>query len=117
MVKNRAWPAALLALLLVLGLGACVTVGNGAADQPRTTLELENQRFEDVRVYALRGGERVRIGTVPGLSTRVLTIPPSLAFGTPIRFQAEPLGTNVQPTSREVVVNPGDRIQMTVLAR
>ena len=84
------------------------------AERP-TTLRVRNQGFLDVNVYAVRGGQRVRLGTVTGNSTQVLRIPPFLLNGiTPLRFVADPIGNQRTPTSDEIVVTPGDEVQIFI---
>jgi hypothetical protein len=80
-----------------------------------TTLRVRNQGFLDVNVYAVRGGQRVRLGMVTGNTTQVLRIPPFLLNGiTPLRFQADPIGNQRTPTSEEIVVSPGDEVQIFI---
>jgi hypothetical protein len=105
-----------LALLLAVGSTGCAAVRDTGNAEPRerATVEIENQGFADVRVYALRNTERIRLGSVPGLSTRVLAIPPHLTVGLPVRFLAEPLASNARPTSQEITVHPGDQLRLVV---
>ncbi|MGZ8493657.1 MAG: hypothetical protein ACXWZS_15760, partial [Gemmatirosa sp.] len=100
---------ALLALGASLPATACwrKSAANQSEERP-TTLRVRNQGFLDVNVYAVRGGQRVRLGTVTGNSTQVLRIPAFLLNGiTPLRFQADPIGNQRAPTSEEIVVSPG----------
>ena len=113
------------AALAVLALGATLPAtacwrkgGSGASSQEAerpTTLRVRNQGFLDVNVYAVRGGQRVRLGTVTGNSTQVLRIPSFLLNGiTPLRFLADPIGNQRTPTSDEIVVTPGDEVQIFI---
>jgi hypothetical protein len=80
-----------------------------------TTLRVRNQGFLDVNVYAVRGGQRVRLGTVTGNTVQVLRIPSFLLNGiTPLRFLADPIGNQRTPTSEEIVVSPGDEVQIFI---
>ncbi|MDF1504712.1 hypothetical protein [Roseisolibacter sp. H3M3-2] len=114
----RAAALAALAAGAVLPLGACSRKRGPAAAQEverPTTLRVRNQGFLDVNVYAVRGGQRVRLGTVTGNSTQVLRIPGFLLNGiTPLRFVADPIGNQRTPTSDEIVVSPGDEVQIFI---
>lgn len=112
--------AALLALGVLgatLPASACWRKGTATSgeEERTTTLRVRNQGFLDVNIYAIRGGQRVRLGTVTGNTTQVLRIPPFLLNGiTPLRFQADPIGNQRTPTSEEIVVAPGDEVQLFI---
>ena len=81
-----------------------------------TTIRVRNQGFLDVNVYAVRSGQRIRIGTVTGNSTQVLRIPAFLMNGgvTPLRFLADPIGSGRTPVSEEIIVTPGDEVVLMI---
>jgi hypothetical protein len=111
--------AALCSLVLAGGVlpAACAKRGARAVqgEQGPTTVSVRNQGFLDVNVYAVRGGQRVRLGTVTGNSTQVLRIPEFLLSGaTPLRFIADPIGNQRQPTSDEITVTPGDQVTLYI---
>lgn len=45
---------------------------------PTTTIEVRNLKPIDFNLYVLAGTHRLRLGTVPGMTTRTLVIPPHL---------------------------------------
>lgn len=106
--------------LFFVSLLACTTMapGPGGADQNQpTVLEVENQGFPDMTVYAARSGQRIRLGIATGLSKTKFTIPSSLLSGvTPLRFVADPIGGNRASVSHEITVSPGDTVMMTIPA-
>lgn len=114
--------AARLALLLALGAVAVVPASGcfrrgGAVQQDErpTTLRVRNQNFLDMNVFVVRGGQPIRLGTVSGNSTQVLRIPAYLLAGvTPLRFVADPIGGSRGPVSEEIVVSPGDQVELMV---
>ena len=117
--QNPLMKITLLALALVLaGAAGCKTLshGSGVADQNQTTvLQVDNQGFIDMDVFALRSSQRVRLGTAPGASKSSFTIPPSLVSGlTPLRFIADPIGGRRASVSQEITVAPGDTVVMTI---
>jgi hypothetical protein len=103
-----------------LALSACGGSKSRSAPipQPRTTGRVENQGFSDMTIYAIRSGQRVRLGTAGGNSTTTFTIPANLIFGaTPLRFLADPIGANRTPVSDEITVQPGDQVRLVLPPR
>ncbi|HEY2067009.1 MAG TPA: hypothetical protein VGG84_13725 [Gemmatimonadaceae bacterium] len=82
---------------------------------PPTRLRVENQAFLDMTVYVYRSSQRIRLGVANGNSTTRFTIPSNLIFGaTPLRFQADPIGSNRTSVSQEITVTPGDEVTLTI---
>src|SRR5688572_295328 len=123
----------LIVLLLSTAVWACASTpeesaGEGAsgadplipgqeAQSRRTTLRVENQAFNDMTIYVVRGGSRQRIGQVTGASSALLTIPESMVGGgATLQFQADPVGSNRAPISESINVNPGDEVRLTIPA-
>ena len=104
--------------LLLLGVAACATAsrGSGTSDQNQPTIvQVDNQGFPDMTVYASRSGERVRLGIAAGVSKTNLTIPSTLIIGlTPLRFIADPIGGTRASVSQEITLAPGDTVVMTI---
>jgi len=103
-----------------LALAACGGSKSRSAPipQPRTSVRVENQGFSDMTIYAIRSGQRVRLGTAAGNSTTTFTIPANLIFGaTPLRFLADPIGANRTPVSDEITVQPGDQVRLVLPPR
>ena len=87
-----------------------------ANDGPvRTTIDVQNEDFNDMTVYVLVNGSRTRLGIANGNKTTGLTIPEYLLSGTTfLRFVASPIGGNRTPVSEEVDVSPGDQLVMVI---
>jgi hypothetical protein len=104
--------------LLILSASACKTFsrGAGASDQNYpTVVQVDNQGFLDMNIYAARSSQRVRLGTAVGNSKTNLTIPPGLISGlTPLRFIADPIGGSRASVSMEVTVAPSDTVVLTI---
>lgn len=78
-------------------------------------LQVENRGFTDMVIYAVSGGQRVRLGIATGNSTKSFVIPGYLIRGaSPVRFLADPIGGNRTPVSEEMTVEPGDIVGLTV---
>jgi hypothetical protein len=104
------------ALAAGLTLPGCSKTPPGPVDPATPAMvEVENQAFNDMNVYVLRGSQRVRLGTVPGNSKAVFEIPRSMVNqGIPIRFQADPIGGNRMPFSEEITVSPGETVVLRI---
>lgn len=90
--------------------------GAGAVDpnQP-AVVQVDNQGFLDMAVYAARSAERIRLGTATGNGKTNLRIPLSLVNGlTPLRFIADPIGATRASVSEEITVAPGDTVVLTI---
>ena len=104
--------------LLLLGASACKTFSRGSDDaeqsQP-TVIQVDNQGFLDMNVFAMRSSQRVRLGTAPGNSKTNFTVPSSLVSGlTSLRFVADPIGGRRASVSEEITVAPGDTVVLTI---
>lgn len=104
--------------LLLLVLAACggLSSASGSADRGEpTVVEVNNQSFLDMTVFAVRSSQRVRLGNAGGNTRTKLTVPAHLVSGlTPLRFVADPIGSNRASVSHEILVAPGDTVVMTI---
>jgi hypothetical protein len=111
------FPRALVLLSLLVATTACGAMmrrGPVVEGEP-TTVEVQNQNFLDMTVYVWSGQQRVRLGTVTGLTTRVLTLPRSMVFGTAtVRFEMNPIGSRERPMSQEITVREGEQIVLII---
>lgn len=106
---------ALLLLVLLLAAGCSARRGAPSMEQQRATIQVENRSWSEVVVYVVRSSQRVRLGSVPGVSTRTFVIPRSMVgAGIPLRFQADPIGSDRAPVSQEISVDAGDEVRMYV---
>jgi hypothetical protein len=123
MVPERA-RRALHAMLLTAAVG-CLTLAVACSTNqepdpmaepvPPTRLRVENQAFLDMTIYVYRSSQRIRLGVANGNATTRFTIPANLIFGaTPLRFQADPIGSNRTSISQEITVTPGDEVTLTI---
>ena len=103
---------------LVAAVSACRSghaTPNGDEQNLPTTIEVDNQDFNDMTVYVLRSGQRTRLGVANGNKKTILTIPPYLVNGTTyLRFVADPIGGDRKPVSEEIDVSPGDQLVMII---
>jgi hypothetical protein len=107
--------SALLALTLWIA-GCSHAVNQGPPEpQPRATLRVDNRNFLDMNVFVVRTGQRIRLGTVTGLSSQVFTIPPDVVRSSPqLQFELHPIGGRSNPRTETISVRPGDEINLTI---
>jgi hypothetical protein len=114
----RAVPVVSLPLLLCLV--SCSTARTAQDPSrpppPETTVEVRNQKPIDFNLYVMNGTTRIRLGLVPGMSTRTFTIPAHLINDRgQLRFQADTIGSDaVTTTDEEYLVRPGDALGLTL---
>src|SRR3954462_11391797 len=99
-----------LAASLALGTAACRHNPKPIrAEQAPVIVRVENQAFNDMTIYVLQSGQRVRLGMANGNSTARFRVPSSMIFGlTSLQFVAHPIGGNHNPVSESITVSPGD---------
>lgn len=109
----------LLTVLLLFCIAACPRqrVPEVTPDAA-TTVRVQNDRFLNFAVYALRGGERLRLGTVGGNQTKVFVIPRTLLLpgSTPLRFEARQIGGRLRPVSEEFTLLSGEQLRLVLSA-
>jgi hypothetical protein len=106
----------MLVILLATGV-ACAGRSAGPAPDPSESarVQVQNQSFSDMVVYAVSGGQRIRLGLATGNSTKEFPVPQHLVrAGGTIRFLADPVGSNRTPVSEEMAVQPGDVVSLTI---
>lgn len=106
-----------LAVAVVITLAGCSRSEDGAPTPTplgETTVRVENQNWLDMTVYALRGTQRVRLGTVTAQTTRIFVLPASLAAARSVEFIADPIGSSETARSFELLFDPGDAIELVI---
>ncbi|MCY1014570.1 hypothetical protein [Pyxidicoccus sp. MSG2] len=85
---------------------------------PDTTVEVRNLKTVDFNlfVYVMNGASRVRLGTVPAMSTRNFVIPHQTIRDTDrIRFRTETIGSDaVSDGDQELPVTAGEHLSLTI---
>jgi hypothetical protein len=103
---------------LFTGLLACNAFKRGPDTSDMsgpTVVQVDNQGFLDMTVYASRSAQRVRLGVATGNNKTNFNIPSVLVSGlTPLRFVADPIGGRRASVSEEITVAPGDTVVLTI---
>jgi len=108
--------AAGIALLTLLALvSAC---GGRAARRSPTgepvTVEVDNQNYLDVVVFALRDGTSARLGDVSGLMRGTFDVPDHLIVVGTVRLLVDPVGSPQAYLTDPILVSPGDIVELRV---
>ena len=109
-------------LVLLAALTAASCSGNvGRTSDPFTAgtragtgqiqVQIQNLNFNDANVYAIRQGQRIRLGTVTGKSDKDFTM--DWSFALPLRFEIQLIGGQ-SCRVREIMVDPGDALWVRV---
>ncbi len=115
MSKIRSYSGASLVLLLAACAGATANdEGAQPAPSDQPTVIVQNNHNAPVDVWAILGGTRILVGTVPALKTRDLRIPRQLLARPELQFQAEVVGADGAFTFPAFLFQPGMRIQLFV---
>lgn len=101
--------------LVVLAACGGRPADSSASPENQAMLQVENQRFSDMVIYAVNGGQRIRLGMATGNSTKSFALPAYLVrTGGRLRFLADPIGGTRSPVSEEMTVQPGDIVTLTI---
>lgn len=80
----------------------------------RSVVQVENRNFYDMQVYAVRFGERQRLGLATGNRTTTFELPPHWTTGATVRFVASPVGSDKAAWSQDFTVRPGDVVRLEI---
>ncbi|HEU5219753.1 MAG TPA: hypothetical protein VFU23_13930 [Gemmatimonadales bacterium] len=103
--------------LLALTLAACSQnqADTGIIPNQATILKVDNQSFNDMRIYVIQGGQRIRVGTATGKNVSTFKVPKSVISGfTTVRVEAVPIGANGHSISEEITVQPGEELELRI---
>jgi hypothetical protein len=92
---------------LVLAAG-CATAGQGAgsgqpAPNPEPRVEVQNDNWADVTVYAIRDGSSIRLGDVMAGDSAVCTLPDAVVQAPDAYFLVRPLASSVAYVSPSIL--------------
>jgi hypothetical protein len=109
---------------ILIGLAAALTGCGGSAQSsnplPETltglaVLRVENQSYIDFNIFVFRNETRHRLGRSTANTTLAFKIPTDVMTGqTRIRFAADPIGRQAAGITREIDVQPGDTVFLTI---
>ena len=83
--------------------------------QDDALLAVTNDHWLDMNIFAVRGGTRQRLGTVPGFKKDTIPLRLTvLSGGTPVRLLAEPIGLQERHLSDAIQVGPGEVVDFRI---
>lgn len=113
-----------LSAFVALGLAAAPQPGpvspqRAVADTPahaqQITVQVQNNNFSDMDVYAVSQGMTWRLGTVSGLETSTFTMPQGMVVpDEEVRLVFAPIGGWNYWVSPPVLVSPGDKVKSQI---
>jgi hypothetical protein len=102
------------ALVAVAPAGACAPMaqarGPNGIGQEQTALIVENNNWQDMALYLLRSGTKVRIGSVPSFSKARIPLSGALIGAGEIQLLADPIGSNRRFVTEPINVQPGQQV-------
>ena len=85
------------------------------AEERPVRVYVQNNNWLDVRIYAVRGSTRYRMGTVYSQTGQFFELPARLTeAGFQVQLQADPIGSNRTVTTPRVMINPGDIVEWSI---
>lgn len=106
--------AGMILLLVACASSRGVQVGSQAVDRA-VAVQVHNENTSDMDVYAMSGGQFVRLGTVTAMSSDTLSLPATaVQRGSDLRLLADPIGGFGAYLSDPVLVSTGDVIVMRI---
>jgi hypothetical protein len=110
------------ALVAAMALGACApaTSNMGGVDElaqtdMRASVKVENNSWQDVDVFLLRGSTRMRLGMVTSMGTQRFAIPGNYLSGSSdLRLYADPIGSFNGWTTQPLMISPGQQVAVTL---
>lgn len=101
--------------IMTVACGGGRSNDQGIIPEERTILRVENDAFNDMRIYVRQGGQRIRLGTATGKSVSTFRLPRSVVYGlVTLRFEADPIGGRGSSLSEEITVSPGEEVVLRI---
>jgi hypothetical protein len=110
------------ASVALVALASCTSVdrtgsagGEVASARDAVSLVVVNNHYADMDVYAIRGGSRVRIGTVTGNTKASFTLDRSMYPTGELSLVADPIGGFGTARSGRLAVSRGDEVEFRIM--
>lgn len=79
------------------------------------TIEVENNNWSDMVVYAVHHNRRVRLGMVSSMNRRVFDLPSTALFSvSDLRLLAAPIGSSAEYLTDPIHVDGGQRVEFRI---
>lgn len=114
----RGFHHSLVAAAIALGCAACAPATEQASlshFESQTSLHVDNNNWQEMTIYVMRGASRVRLGSVRGMSKADFRITDTMVNGLgEVRILADPIGSERGYVSPVINVVPGARVALTL---
>ena len=104
---------ALAVIATAAACGAHQRPGGAEVTEP-AVLEVENNNWQDAKIYLTGVGPRVRLGTVTAQGTERFRIPAIYLHASGVRLEVSLLASSEQKVTDRFLVSPGDAVELTV---
>ncbi|MGH7557517.1 MAG: hypothetical protein ACREMD_07020 [Gemmatimonadota bacterium] len=101
-------------LALLLAAGCVSAEERQAATTGPISVQVTNHNFLDMNVYAVAGSQTIRLGTVRTNAEQMFEVPPGLPVTGGLRFLVDPIGSSDAYLSDDVLVSPGDIVDLVI---
>lgn len=109
--SRRAWTAFAAITLLTGCASPHASPSELASGNRRVTIQIENHNWQDVAVWAVADGTRIRLGTVTTATTQRFSLPATIANRVnDFRLEGHRIGSNDSFLSEPFMVSPGTRL-------
>ncbi len=86
-----------------------------AAPEANTWVHASNQNWQDIDLFLVRPGLKVRLGMVTSMGSMSFRIPKSVMDGSAgVRLLVSPIGGGNEYMTPEIALNPGEVVQLEV---
>lgn len=99
---------------LVLGCGGSATLTERGPMTRAVVIEVQNNNWQDARIYVKGLGPRIRLGTVTSLGSERFTVPASYIDSEGLRLLVRLFASAETKVTNTFAVLPGDRVELTV---
>lgn len=79
-----------------------------------TVLEVTNNNWSDVKIYAVRGATKFRLGSVNSFSTTRLRVPAALTSVNELRLRVELIGSRAAYTTESFPIGPSSVVSWVI---
>ncbi len=120
---HESYARLLLALtaVIILAQTAC-PLGQGSGDEEEEPKQftvdvvVDNRNWQNMVIYAVRGGSRVRLGTATSMNTVTFVVTSDMTGAAQFQLLADPIGGPESFTSLPLRIEPGDVVEWRLAA-
>ncbi len=86
-----------------------------AAPENRATVHVDNHNWQDVDVFAVREGMKVRLGMVTSMTSGDFRLPEAFLVGSPnVQLSIDPIGSSSGYMTQSILVSPGQTVELRI---